>query len=220
MSLSSDKNGTSSTTATTISSIGLSPLLIGISGILHEARNYRNTNLRKATEWPIVANFHLIVLTGLGIMVSGASAFKGVNVKPSTLTLLKVGIIVLSLAWVVLCAWSILSLLPSQRTVSAPGFVGGTKLLYAVLSSLPFIGIRMMYSVISILAPSKSVNPTSGSYGLRIGLGFIPELIAMLALVYAGLTTHSLRREVKNTIGEMEPTHRSKNNPSQLERGP
>ena len=37
MSLSSDKNGTPSTTATTISSIGLSPLLIGISGILHEA---------------------------------------------------------------------------------------------------------------------------------------------------------------------------------------
>lgn len=37
MSLSSDKNGTSSTSATTISSIGLSPLLIGISGILHEA---------------------------------------------------------------------------------------------------------------------------------------------------------------------------------------
>ena len=37
MSLSSDKSGTPSTTATTISSIGLSPLLIGISGILHEA---------------------------------------------------------------------------------------------------------------------------------------------------------------------------------------
>jgi hypothetical protein len=32
----SDKNGTS-TAAATISSIGLSPLLIGISGVLHEA---------------------------------------------------------------------------------------------------------------------------------------------------------------------------------------
>jgi hypothetical protein len=37
MSLSSDKNGTPSPTAAIISSIGLSPLLIGISGILHEA---------------------------------------------------------------------------------------------------------------------------------------------------------------------------------------
>jgi hypothetical protein len=37
MSLSSDKNGTPSSTAAIISSIGLSPLLIGISGILREA---------------------------------------------------------------------------------------------------------------------------------------------------------------------------------------
>ena len=83
-------------------------------------------------EWPLVAIFHLIVLTGLGIMVSGASAFKGVNVKPSTLALLKVGIIILLLAWIVLCAWSLLSLLPSQRTISAPGFVGGTKVIHII----------------------------------------------------------------------------------------
>jgi hypothetical protein len=81
-----------------------------------------------------VAIFHLIVLTGLGIMVSGASAFKGVNFKPSTLVFLKVGIIILLLAWVVLWAWSLFSLLPSQRTVSAPGFVGGTKVRHTVPS--------------------------------------------------------------------------------------
>jgi hypothetical protein len=37
MSLSSDRKGTPNTTAAIISSIGLSPLLIGISGLLHEA---------------------------------------------------------------------------------------------------------------------------------------------------------------------------------------
>lgn len=94
------------------------------------------------------------------------------------------------------------------------------QLLYAVLLSLPFIGIRMMYSVISILAPSKSLNPTSGSVGIRVGLSFIPELIAMLALVYAGLATLTLRREVKNTVeGEMHSAPRSRDNPSKLERG-
>jgi hypothetical protein len=71
--------------------------------------------------------FHLIVVTGLGCVASGASAFKGVNVKPSDLTLLKVGIIILLLSWVVLCLWSLFSLLPGQRTVDALGFVGGTK---------------------------------------------------------------------------------------------
>lgn len=37
MSLSADKNGSTNSTAAIISNIGLSPLLIGISGILHEA---------------------------------------------------------------------------------------------------------------------------------------------------------------------------------------
>jgi hypothetical protein len=78
----------------------------------------------------------------------------------------------------------------------------------------------MMYSVISILAPSKSLNPTSGSLGLRVGLSFIPELIAMLALVYVGLATHTLRREVKDTgEREMHSAPQSRDNPSKLERG-
>jgi hypothetical protein len=77
--------------------------------------------------------FHLVVLTGLGLIASGASAFKGVDVKPGTLTLLKVGIIILLLSWVLLCAWSFLSLLPSQSTPDAPGFVGGTKVRSSTL---------------------------------------------------------------------------------------
>ncbi|KAE9380391.1 hypothetical protein N431DRAFT_522467 [Stipitochalara longipes BDJ] len=220
MALSADKSGTPSSAAATISSIGLSPLLIGMSGVLHEARYYRNSNLRGSREWPLVAIFHLIVITGLGIVASGASAFSGVNVKPSTLTLLKVGIIILLLSWVILCVWSLLSMLPSQQTVDAPGHVGGTKLLYAVLFSLPFAGIRMVYSVISILAPSKSLNPTTGAIGLRIGLSFIPELIAILALTYVGLATHKLRRDVKGAgEGQARSTRLSRRDPSKLERG-
>jgi hypothetical protein len=88
---------------------------------------YRNSKLRGDREWPLVGIFHFIVLTGLGLVASGASAFKGVDVKPIDLTLLKVGITILLLTWVVLCIWSLLSLLPSQRTIDAPGFVGGTK---------------------------------------------------------------------------------------------
>jgi hypothetical protein len=90
-----------------------------------------------------------------------------------------------------------------------------------VLFSLPFVGIRMVYSVVSILAPSTALNPTSGAIGLRIGLSFIPELIATLAMVYTGLATHSLRRYVKNTVeGRVQRPHRNINDPSKMERGP
>jgi hypothetical protein len=98
-----------------------------------DSRYYRNSNLRRIREWPLVAIFHLIVITGLGIVASGASAFSGVDVQPSTLTLLKVGIIILLLSWVILCAWSLLSLLPGQQTVDAQGYFGGTKVSDSLL---------------------------------------------------------------------------------------
>jgi hypothetical protein len=60
----------------------------------------------------------------------------------------------------------------------------------------------MLYSVISILAPSKSLNPESGATRLKIGLSFVPELIAMLGLVFVGLATHNLRRMVEDTLGQ------------------
>jgi hypothetical protein len=88
-----------------------------------------------------------------------------------------------------------------------------------VLFSLPFAGIRMMYGVVSILAPSKSLNPTNGAIGFRIGLSFMPELIAILAFVYVGLATHTLRRDIRNTVeGEIQPAHQYRENPSKLER--
>ncbi len=94
----------------------------------------------------------------------------------------------------------------------------GTQLLYAVLFSLPFAGIRMVYSVVSILAPSKNLNPTNGAIGFRVGLSFIPELIAILAFVYVGLATHMLRRGVKNTVeGQIRSVHGSRGEASKLE---
>ena len=91
------------------------------------SRYYRNLKLRGDREWPLVAIFHLIVMAGLGIVASGASAFSGGNVNSSKSTMVKVGIIILLLSWVVLCIWSLLSLLPNQQTADAPGFCGGTK---------------------------------------------------------------------------------------------
>lgn len=78
----------------------------------------------------------------------------------------------------------------------------------------------MMYSVVSILAPSKNLNPTTGAVGFKTGLSFLPELIAILAFVYVGLATHSLRRDGKNAFeGEVQRSHQIGEDPSKLERG-
>ncbi|CZR51469.1 uncharacterized protein PAC_01345 [Phialocephala subalpina] len=189
-------NGPTDKTAAIISSIGLSPLLLAVSGVLHEARHYRNPSLARKVELILVLLYHIFVTTGLALLASGSSAFSSSTNNPnkSDENLLKVGIVILLLSWVMVYVWGLFSLLPSQGRRDAPAYSLGTKLLYATLFALPFVGMRMMYSTISILAPSKNLSPVNAALGLRLGLSFIPELIAVIGFVVVGILTRNVRR--------------------------
>ncbi|KUJ23609.1 uncharacterized protein LY89DRAFT_187767 [Mollisia scopiformis] len=190
-------NGSADKTAAIISSIGLSPLLLAVSGILHEARHYRNPSLNKKIEFILILLFHIAVTTGLALLASGSSAF-GANsssANKSDENLLKVGVVILMFTWVILCAWTIFTFLPHQARKDAPAYPSGTKLLYAIGFSLPFVGMRVMYSLVSILAPSKSLSPVSAALGLKLALSFIPELIAVITFVVVGILTRNVWME-------------------------
>ncbi len=69
-------------------------------------------------------------------------------------------------------------------------------MLYAVLFTLPFAGIRILEATVAILAPSKNLSLSYAVIGLKVGLSFVPELIAALALLAGGLIT----RNVTSTV--------------------
>ncbi|KAE8448754.1 hypothetical protein EG329_008970 [Mollisiaceae sp. DMI_Dod_QoI] len=203
--------GPDDTSAAIISSIGLSPLLLAISGVLHEARHYRNPDLNRKVEILLILLFHILVTTGLALVAvaSGSSAFSS-NTSSSKSgngdeNLLKVGIVVLLFSWAVVCACALFSLLSTQGRRSAHAFRDGSKLLYATLFALPFVGIRVMYSTIAILAPSKNLSVMNTALGLKLGLSFIPELIAAIALVVVGLLTRRVGR-VQRDVESREVT--------------
>ncbi|KAH8654557.1 hypothetical protein BGZ60DRAFT_568364 [Tricladium varicosporioides] len=128
-----------STSASTISNIGLSPLLLATSGILHEARHYYNKNSDKKLEGLAVLSYHFFVVTALALVASGASALSNSTSAPpptSKLTLLKIGIVILLLAWLLLVAVAYFAFLQRNRSRS----VGGTRLLWSVVASLPMTG--------------------------------------------------------------------------------
>ncbi|RDL41039.1 Uncharacterized protein BP5553_01018 [Venustampulla echinocandica] len=191
MTLKNSKNSS----ASLISNIGLSPLLLATSGLLHEARHYRNARLRKNFEWTLVGLYHLLVAAGVGLVAAGASAVNknsGTAPKQSDVTILKVGITTLLVSWSLVCIWAVFSLLPSQKTTPALGYIPGTKILFVVLLSLPFTGIRVLYSTVSIFSDNASLNPVTGSIGLRVGLSFIPELVSALMFILVGLATRQV----------------------------
>ena len=61
----------------------------------------------------------------------------------------------------------------------------------AVAFSLIFIGIRVFYSVAALCTQRASLNPTTGSLAVRVVLGFLPEVIATLSIILAGIKTQS-----------------------------
>lgn len=113
-----------------IANVGLSPLLLAASGILHESyvlcnsmrevpwwdlANFRanRNDLRRAgnakLEWITVLIYHVMVAGATAILAVGASALQSSSPMPSDLSKVKAGIAILTLAWVVLVGWSIQS---------------------------------------------------------------------------------------------------------------
>jgi len=88
-------------------------------------------------EWILVLLFDLFLMSGLGLICAGASAFKvTAKANQTDLTLLKIGIIIFLIGWIILCAWSLASLLSSQRTPNSPTYEDASKVRFIHYSSI------------------------------------------------------------------------------------
>ncbi|KAK1244033.1 hypothetical protein MKX08_002171 [Trichoderma sp. CBMAI-0020] len=193
------------TSAGIISSVGLSPLLLAASGILHEARNYYCDPMSRKLKWTVVVFFHILVTTGLVIVATGASSLQSSDGKPTDASKaskndssVRTGMSLLTLAWAIIAVVSVWILARPAKS-PMPKFItaAGTRLLWSVLVSDIFSGIRVIYSLIALVTKDENLNPQTGSLAIRVVLGLIPELISVLAFVTAGLATRHVARELK-----------------------
>lgn len=202
---------TLSTTPALISSIGLSPLLLAIVGILHEARRYRKPEFDSSWEWVVVLVVHIVVGGGIALLASGSDGFSGASAS-SALIRLKIGVAILEISWVGIFAFALFSLGASQSNRNAPAHRSATKLLHGILLVLPFIGIRVTYTLVEICTNIERL--TKGSLGLRIGLGFIPEVFVALGLAGVGFSTRKIALE-RRQAESVQLMSRSSSHPEQ-----
>ncbi|PTB42441.1 uncharacterized protein TrAFT101_008465 [Trichoderma asperellum] len=189
-----------STSAGIISSVGLSPLLLAASGILQEARAYYSDPLSKKMKWAAVLVFHGIVTTGVALLAVGASNLDSSDAKSSdastNASLVKVGIALLTLSWAIIAIVSVWTLArPATCSKSKSATAAGTKLLWSVLVSNVFSGIRVIYALVALVTQDKSLSLLTGSLTIRVILSLIPELISVLAFITAGLFTRNAARD-------------------------
>ncbi|KAI0475127.1 hypothetical protein GGR56DRAFT_675286 [Xylariaceae sp. FL0804] len=218
-----------SSSASIVSNIGLSPLLLAAAGLLHESRAYLSVGFRRPLETIWTVFFHLFVSTALALVAAGASgAFKesqdaaAAGDDPTTAaaaaaeandeTLVKVGIVLLLLGWVTICALAVLTLLAVSGSSSSSyphssesgSRIAGRRLLAAVLAAAPFLGVRLLAGLVYFFARVASLDPASGggSVGARVGLESLEELITMVIFVVAGvLTRHARRGRARDAAG-------------------
>ncbi|OJJ49488.1 hypothetical protein ASPZODRAFT_129966 [Penicilliopsis zonata CBS 506.65] len=174
-----------------VASVGISPLLLAIDGILHEARTYRKAvNSGNNLEWIFVGIFHVLVTSGIALVAVGASNLESAHPSSNDFTLVKAGMGVLEACWVILALWAVSSLFSKSRNALA--YKEGTTLLYSVFLALPLAEIRVVYSLVAECTQKADLNPVTGSLAVRVVLSFLPELFITLIFVVAGAVTRNV----------------------------
>ena len=77
------------------------------------------------------------------------------------------------------------------------------QLFASVSFSLLFIGVRVFYSLVALCSQNPSLNPTTGLFIFRLVLGFLPELIAALVFIAAGVKTRGVAKMADNDTGDV-----------------
>ncbi|KAI8626241.1 hypothetical protein F5Y19DRAFT_230362 [Xylariaceae sp. FL1651] len=187
-------------TASLLANIGLSPLLLSTCSIIHESRAYLFSKRKRGLEIAVVVVFHQLVAVAIALVADGASTLStavktaDADAISKNQTLVKVGEILLLVAWVALAVFTVFTAahVYGGRTKKAGDFAGGRTLIFAVALALPFLGIRLLASLVYFFTNDPALNPVTGSLGLRVGLEVVEELIIALVYIVAGLRTRNI----------------------------
>ncbi|RMJ13619.1 hypothetical protein CDV36_006727 [Fusarium kuroshium] len=210
-----------STGSIILSSIGLSPLLLAASGVLHEARRATNPRLNRKLDVLLEVQYHTLVGVAMVlIIVSVINLQKGESISTMKI-LLNVASALVALSWVLLVGWALWSLAKSRSTSTVgpvPSMSGGRLLLNGALLTMPITGLRLGYAIAFLQL--KISDPTSGfltSKAVEVCLNVVPEMLVTLILLVVGIKTRSLKREI-HKLDTTFSTEQGYELPSQRER--
>lgn len=178
------ENGTPSSTAIIITSVGISPLMFAVAGVMHEwlkLSDFPRTKKGKRIDMLCNILYHLAVTVGIAIYAVGASDASKPGSTSGGTTEWKVGIIILFLLVIVLdVAFFIF-----WRKI---GTGGSQPLFWSIAISQVLLLIRLIYQVVATFKEDKGeYSYINGSIALRVVFQFLTGAFITLALVIAGV---------------------------------
>ncbi|KAF7195057.1 hypothetical protein HII31_03525, partial [Pseudocercospora fuligena] len=189
-------NGEYSYIGPVLASVGLSPLLIGTAGILHQwfgtTRFFRNSYPGLSKRVQIISIvFHVGATMSIALIAAGGSMAAQSDPPSYALTLLRIGAIVLFAMFLILCGMTVWLSFKYMRDSSK-------ALIWAVIISLPALAVRYVYELFSSFSSNLDFNPIYGRLVFRVVLEVVPQAFVLLVLI-VGAIVHT-EDEIKHDV--------------------
>lgn len=179
-----------------LDSVGLTPLLLATLGLLArfiDSINVGSTSRFTARHFRLL---QLILLVGTILAIAGGTNISvdanGIFQIPTTS---KVGVCLYIVSFTGIALLFVLSLpqvsvlpIEERRTPLAIGI------------ALPFIAVRLLYSVLSVFLHDHLFSVANGSTAVRLGMAVVEEIVVVGIYVLLGLSVHKLDASFKGSI--------------------
>jgi hypothetical protein len=191
--------------AAILQSVGLSPLLLTTLGLLKRITDLVTTRVRaegtnivmtgaggkignliakRATAASlrsrIIQLSHIPIVIGLVLCIVGGTN-TGDAKKGMTFT--KVGIVIFLVFYIVL---AILVAVTARDISNAPR--GEKRLYWVIVAAIPFLGVRLLWSLIEVFGHDKKFSITGGDPWVNFGMAIVEEFIIVCMYTLLGLT--------------------------------
>ncbi|KAL8704101.1 MAG: hypothetical protein Q9201_002735 [Fulgogasparrea decipioides] len=169
-----------------LSGLAISPLLLASKGLLSRVNESCQSNLRIR----IIRALSIPNLLALVLSIVGGTRLDSSNTSTQSQGkhLTQAGIIIFLVIFVLICAITILTW---TSIGSIPG--GEQRIFFAVLLALPFIFVRILYSILTDFLDNSTFRLFNGSAMVHLWMAIIEEIIVAIVYIAVGLTTSSVK---------------------------
>lgn len=182
------------TSATLLSSIGLSPLLLTTLGLLNRACKSINKEHHALIQSIHISLLRLPIIIALVLIIIGSDNSANYLTRYGTYPvqhITQIGIVILFAVFAVVVLITGIFMLNISHAEP-----GEQRLIYAIATSIPFILIRLIYVVLVTLSHIQRFSILHGSVVTFGCMAIMPELIAVIIYLGVGITLPPKTKEL------------------------
>lgn len=189
-----------------LDSVGISPLLLATLGLLSRCVDSLNSNSTNMFHMLQFRATQLIITLGLILSIVGGtnsvSSSGTFTVQPTS----KAGLLLCAVGWVIL----------TLRTIfTIPQFSSQTSekhIAIAVIIALPFIAVRIIYSLLAVFLHNHDFSLINGSVAIRVVMAVLEEFFVVVIYLAVGWKAEALPAHKRGPLtsrqwkGPLNPT--------------